>query len=231
MHSQSNSDYSWYNNFLENWQKAAGPCQIPDGSRGCMGQDPVIFDRNEVWYSQFLVELILIMELDPVYRLPAVFKDWDMAYCHCHRSRHSQDWPRILRGPGWIWVWTNSSWLYIHWRAYFRTNALQYVPSVPTPFFLVVNTKFTFYTAYDHPQGPGRVIQRNCRVLFDIYIPVNWARFPFVLLVARGNHSHHPPFPNKLPRTIADEVYRALNVNKILAASPRKYRIKFMLWS
>jgi hypothetical protein len=51
------------------------------------------------------------------------------------------------------------------------------------------------------------------------------ARFPYLVLVARGNHSHHPPFPTRLPSDIADDLRTALCQGDILAQTPRMLRI------
>jgi hypothetical protein len=76
--------------------------------------------------------------------------------------------------------------------------------------------------ACDHPQGSGKVIQQKCKVKFDLYIPVNWARFPFLMLVTRGRHTHHPPYPEKLPRKIAEQVIAAIKEQELLSLTSRK---------
>ena len=61
--------------------------------------------------------------------------------------------------------------------------------------------------AFDHPQGLGRVhLHKTCPVQFDLYIPLKWNRFPFLLLVTRRRHTYHPPYLTKLPKNIANEV-------------------------
>jgi hypothetical protein len=58
-------------------------------------------------------------------------------------------------------------------------------------------------------------------VLFDLYIPVDWKRFPFSLLVCRRNHVHFPPPPTKLPEDIANEVIQAIEENDVLDLTAR----------
>lgn len=48
-----------------------------------------------------------------------------------------------------------------------------------------------------HPQGSGYIKMKKCPARFDLYIPVKWEQFPFMLLVARGRHNHVPPPPSK----------------------------------
>ena len=57
---------------------------------------------------------------------------------------------------------------------------------------------------------------------FDIFIPENQGRFPFLMLVTRGAHTHHPPYPTKLPHDIADEVKRAIQQHDLLDLTARK---------
>ena len=51
------------------------------------------------------------------------------------------------------------------------------------------------------------------------------ARFPYIILVARGNHSHHPPYPIRLPLDIANDLTIALCQGDILSQTPRMLRI------
>jgi hypothetical protein len=81
-------------------------------------------------------------------------------------------------------------------------------------------------TGHDHPQGQGRVVSYNdCTAKFDIYFPFNMIRYPYALLVARGRHSHHPPYPTRLPIQIANDVILAIRQNDVLAQTPRMLRI------
>lgn len=61
-----------------------------------------------------------------------------------------------------------------------------------------------------HPSGPGRIEKAKCNATFDIYIPVKWDRFPFVMMVTRQRHCHFPPPPDRLPSDIANEVVAAI---------------------
>jgi hypothetical protein len=82
------------------------------------------------------------------------------------------------------------------------------------------------YSAFDHPQGLGHTqLHKKCSVRFDLYIPLKWSRFPFLLLVARGRHTHHPPYPTKLPKNIADEVIEAIKQQECLDLSARMFCI------
>jgi hypothetical protein len=79
---------------------------------------------------------------------------------------------------------------------------------------------------YDHPQGQGKTVHyAGCQAKWDLYIPHNMVRYPYVCLVARGSHSHHPPYPTRLPKDIADDVIAALQQGDILALTPRMYSI------
>lgn len=57
-----------------------------------------------------------------------------------------------------------------------------------------------------HLRGEGKLKHYGCLVQFDLYIPSTWNRFPYMLLIARGSHSHFPPPSTKLPHTIREEV-------------------------
>ncbi|KAH8591878.1 hypothetical protein B0O99DRAFT_690179 [Bisporella sp. PMI_857] len=48
-------------------------------------------------------------------------------------------------------------------------------------------------------------------------------QYPYALLVARGRHSHHPPYPTRLPIQIANDVILATLQNDVLAQTPRRF--------
>jgi hypothetical protein len=55
-----------------------------------------------------------------------------------------------------------------------------------------------------------------------MYIPQKMSRYPFICIVARGNHPHHPPYPTRLPKDIADDVIAAIRGGDILSLTGRK---------
>ncbi|OJD12483.1 hypothetical protein ACJ73_09344, partial [Blastomyces percursus] len=74
-----------------------------------------------------------------------------------------------------------------------------------------------------HFLGPGRLIRSKCSAKFDFYIPQTWDRFPYLLLVTRGEHVHFPPPPTKLPSEIAVEVRSLINQSSLLDLTPRRF--------
>ena len=60
---------------------------------------------------------------------------------------------------------------------------------------------------------------------FDFYIPYSWHLFPFVLLVGRGSHTHFPLPPDKLPRSVAQQVYKAILEYDILRLTVRSLMV------
>jgi hypothetical protein len=72
-----------------------------------------------------------------------------------------------------------------------------------------------------HQSGDGHIVKRDCGVIFDIYIPHLWHRFPYVLIVGRGSHSNFPPPPDKLPSDIAKEITEAISAHDVLRLTAR----------
>lgn len=72
-----------------------------------------------------------------------------------------------------------------------------------------------------HQNNIGSLLKRECPVKIDLFIPWAWNRFPFVLLVCRGNHSHFPPPPSKLPSLITKEITDAILEHDILSLTAR----------
>jgi hypothetical protein len=46
-------------------------------------------------------------------------------------------------------------------------------------------------------------------------------RHPYVCLVARGFHDHHPPYPTRMPKDIADDVIAVLGRGGVLDTTAR----------
>jgi hypothetical protein len=80
-----------------------------------------------------------------------------------------------------------------------------------------------------HPTGPGRLQHATCKSRFDLFIPLNWNRFPFIMLVTRGRHDHPPPPPSRLPQSIADDIIQLLRKEDCLSLTARKYTLSICL--
>lgn len=66
-----------------------------------------------------------------------------------------------------------------------------------------------------------------CKATLDIYMPQKMSRFPFICIVAKGNHLHHPPYPTRLPKDVADDVVAAIRGGDVLSLTGRKLQICF----
>lgn len=63
---------------------------------------------------------------------------------------------------------------------------------------------------------------------FDLYIPCVWDRFPFLLLVCRGSHSHAPPQPTKLPHDVSQEIIDAITTQDIQGLTARDSALRYI---
>lgn len=79
------------------------------------------------------------------------------------------------------------------------------------------------FCGYDHPSGPKETRLQTCPVIFDIYIPANTHRFPYIFLVSRGSHSHHPPLPHKPPKEIIADIVEAIQSIDMLGLRTRQF--------
>jgi hypothetical protein len=80
-----------------------------------------------------------------------------------------------------------------------------------------------------HESGSIKLEQAICHSHFDLFIPENWDRFPYMMLVTRGRHSHPPPPPTRLPKDIADEVLKVLEKEESLTLTTSKYILSICL--
>ncbi|ORY63893.1 uncharacterized protein BCR38DRAFT_514523 [Pseudomassariella vexata] len=62
------------------------------------------------------------------------------------------------------------------------------------------------YCGFDHHRGPKKTWVTSCTCRIDIYIPQNMYRLPYYIVICRGNHSHYPPLPNRVPAELAQDV-------------------------
>ena len=78
---------------------------------------------------------------------------------------------------------------------------------------------------FDHPQGPGTNVHKACKVLFDVYIPLNMERYAYVVLVSRGSHAHHPPYPTRIPSDVLAEINEVIQGMDLLSLTTRMFSI------
>jgi hypothetical protein len=58
-----------------------------------------------------------------------------------------------------------------------------------------------------------------------MFIPGSWDRFPFLILVCRGNHTHFPPPPTKLPGSIRAQIVEAITPRDSISLTARNLMI------
>lgn len=51
------------------------------------------------------------------------------------------------------------------------------------------------------------------------------ARYPYICLITRNSHTHHPPYPIKLPIDLANDVVEAIRQVEVLNLTTRMPRI------
>ena len=56
---------------------------------------------------------------------------------------------------------------------------------------------------------------------FDLYVPLNMTRYPYICLISRGSHTHHPPYPLRLPHEVRDDVMAAIRQGDVLSLTTR----------
>jgi hypothetical protein len=95
---------------------------------------------------------------------------------------------------------------------------------------LVVGFILKIYSAYakyrlgfDHPQGSGKPYTVSCPARWDMYIPYHMDRHLYICLISRGSHSHHPPYPNRVPQDIANDVQEIISGIDLLSMTTRMF--------
>ncbi|KAL4959544.1 uncharacterized protein BDV14DRAFT_160917 [Aspergillus stella-maris] len=97
-------------------------------------------------------------------------------------------------------------------------------PGSKCVFLTQVNSKFK-YCDQAHIGGRTTLEVAKCNSRFDLFIPENWHRFPYMMLVTRGRHGHPPPPPSRLPQDIADEVCEMLQKEDIISLTAKRFLI------
>ncbi|KAL2809196.1 hypothetical protein BJX63DRAFT_406556 [Aspergillus granulosus] len=76
-----------------------------------------------------------------------------------------------------------------------------------------------------HSSGSTSLLTSKCNARFDLFIPENWDRFPYIMLVTRGRHTHPPPPPSGRPLDVANEVIDAIKKHDFLTPTARRLLI------
>ncbi|BCR83612.1 uncharacterized protein ACHE_60818S [Aspergillus chevalieri] len=69
----------------------------------------------------------------------------------------------------------------------------------------------SLYCAYDHPQGPGKLVHAKCNVTFHWLIPTDLSQNPYFVFMSHGVHTHVPPPPRKAPAKIMNGILQSIN--------------------
>lgn len=80
-----------------------------------------------------------------------------------------------------------------------------------------------------HRNGVGKMKTQDCHVRFDFYIPLQWHRFPYMLLVGRGDHTHFPPPPTKLPYELQADLMACIADHNVLELTTRTLMLSPLL--
>ena len=62
-----------------------------------------------------------------------------------------------------------------------------------------------------HPQGSGKIMKLSCGVLFDILIPEDLDKMPWIIWCSRGIHTHNPPPPTQTPQELLTDLVSVIS--------------------
>jgi hypothetical protein len=66
---------------------------------------------------------------------------------------------------------------------------------------------------HQHSNGAidqGKLVEQNCSTKFYKIIPLDLKKTPYVILISKGIHTHHPPPPNNVPLEIMQKLKKML---------------------
>ena len=56
----------------------------------------------------------------------------------------------------------------------------------------------------------GKIVAQKCQAKFYKIIPLDLKKTPYVILVSKGLHTHHPPPPSNVPTEITEKLKKML---------------------
>ncbi len=56
----------------------------------------------------------------------------------------------------------------------------------------------------------GKIVEQNCKTKFYKIIPLDLKETPYVILVSKGLHIHHPSPPSNIPLEIMEKLKKML---------------------
>jgi hypothetical protein len=68
---------------------------------------------------------------------------------------------------------------------------------------------------HQHSNGgidQGKLIGQTCSTKFYKIIPLDLEKTPYVILISKGIHTHHPPPPSNVPLEIMEKLKKILEV-------------------
>lgn len=61
-----------------------------------------------------------------------------------------------------------------------------------------------------HPTGPQKLVTLKCSVLFNLLIPQDLVKTPFLLFSSTGIHTHCAPAPRSSPKMLTTALIKAI---------------------
>jgi hypothetical protein len=58
----------------------------------------------------------------------------------------------------------------------------------------------------------GKIVEQKCNVKFYKIIPLDLEKTPYVILISKGLHTHHPPPPSNIPLEIMEKLKKMFEV-------------------
>jgi len=70
----------------------------------------------------------------------------------------------------------------------------------------------------------GKIVKKDCDVVFYKLIPYDLKNTPYVVLVSKGIHKHPPPPPGRIPQEVTYKLKTMIETahNDLVNISPRK---------
>ena len=76
-------------------------------------------------------------------------------------------------------------------------------------FILFMFTRF-LHRHFNGAIDQGKMVKQNCKTKFYKIIPLDLEKTPYVILISKGIHTHHPPPPSNIPFNIMEKLKKML---------------------
>lgn len=112
---------------------------------------------------------------------------------------------------------------------YSLVKAEDHIVVITILFYVLLQTFTKQIIGVPHSNGPQKLKSISCPVQFNVLVPIDLEKTPFILVSSHGIHSHNAPPPNNTPQMIMDQFLAVVRRQVKAGLTTSKFTVYYQL--